>query len=133
MSKETRIEVITYEQERLNFFTKAMNLAQKRYNRLFKIFKDDPYLSEGTTMVSDAGREMHFYHDVVEMLENGYRKQSEGHWFILEYEYFTCSECGYYHPNGCDSTREAKENLADGKAPNYCPDCGAKMKGGDEE
>ena len=58
--------------------------------------------------------------------------KSEGYWFILEYEYFTCSECGYYHPNGCDSTREAKENLADGKAPNYCPDCGAKMKGGVE-
>ena len=58
----------------------------------------------------------------------GYRKQSEGHWFILEYEYFTCSECGYYHPNGCDSTREAKEKLADGKVPKYCSECGAKMK-----
>lgn len=62
----------------------------------------------------------------------GYRKQSEGHWFILEYEYFTCSECGYYHPNGCDSTQEAKENLANGKVPKYCSECGAKMKGGTE-
>ena len=61
----------------------------------------------------------------------GYRKQSEGHWFILEYEYFTCSECGYYHPNGCDSTKEAKEKLADGKVPSYCSECGAKMKGGE--
>lgn len=62
----------------------------------------------------------------------GYRKQSEGHWFILEYEYFTCSECGYYHPNGCDSTQEAKEKLADGKVPKYCSECGAKMKGGEQ-
>lgn len=60
------------------------------------------------------------------------RKQSEGHWFILEYEYFTCSECGYYHPNGCDSTKEAKEKLSEGIYPKYCSECGAKMKGGAE-
>ena len=62
----------------------------------------------------------------------GYRKQIEGHWFILEYEYFTCSECGYYHPNGCDSTEEAKEKLAEGNVPKYCSKCGAKMKGSAE-
>ena len=70
-------------------------------------------------------------HDVAETLViEGYRKQSEGHWFILEYEYFTCSECGYYHPNGCDSTKEAKEKLTEGVYPKYCSECGAKMKGG---
>ena len=68
--------------------------------------------------------------DAAEALYNaGYRKQSEGHWFILEYEYFTCSECGYYHPNGCDTTKEAKEKLAEGRYPKYCSECGAKMKG----
>ena len=71
--------------------------------------------------------------DKAEAIYNaGYRKQSKGHWFILEYEYFTCSECGYYHPNGCDSTQEAKEKLAGGKVPKYCSECGAKMKGGAE-
>lgn len=65
--------------------------------------------------------------------EQGYRKQKEGHWFILEYEYFTCSECGYCHPNGCDSTEEAKEKLAVGNVPKYCDECGAKMKGGEQE
>ena len=59
--------------------------------------------------------------------DGGYRKQKEGHWFILEYEYFTCSECGYYHPNGCDSTKEAKEKLAKGNVPKYCDECGALM------
>lgn len=66
------------------------------------------------------------------MTTKGYRKKSEGHWFILEYEYFTCSECGYYHPNGCDSTKEAKEKLAEGVYPKYCAECGAQMKGGAE-
>ena len=55
-----------------------------------------------------------------------------GHWFILEYEYFTCSECGYYQPNGCDSTKEAKEKLAEGKVPKYCAECGARMDGDEE-
>lgn len=55
-----------------------------------------------------------------------------GHWFILEYEYFTCSECGYYQPNGCDSTKEAKEKLAEGKVPKYCSECGARMDGDEE-
>ena len=63
-------------------------------------------------------------------VEAGYVKQSEGHWFIQEYEYFTCSECDYDHWNSCDSTKEAKERLANGDIPNYCPNCGAKMKGG---
>ena len=62
----------------------------------------------------------------------GYRKPSEGHWCIIEYEFFTCSECGHYHWNSCDSTAEAKERLAKGDAPNFCPNCGAKMKGGAE-
>ena len=113
MSKEMEIKVITYEQERLDFFTQAMNLAHKRYNMLFRMFKDNPYLSGGTTIVSDAGRESQFYHDVVEMLENGYRKQSEGEWVGLWD--FECSECGGYSEYRTD----------------YCPNCGAKMKGGE--
>lgn len=40
MTKETQIEVITYEEDRLAFFVKARELAQKRYNRVFKTFKD---------------------------------------------------------------------------------------------
>jgi hypothetical protein len=50
----------------------------------------------------------HDYERAKRLYNAGYRKQSVGHWFILEYEYFTCSNCGYYHPNGCDSTKEAK-------------------------
>ena len=80
MSKEKQIEVITYEQDRLYFFVDQVSLAQKKYDRLFKTFKDAPYLSEGAQFLSDAGRELQFYKDVVEMLDKGYRKQSEGEW-----------------------------------------------------
>lgn len=80
MSKE-QIEVITYEQDRLYFFVDQVSLAQKKYDRLFKTFKDAPYLSEGAQFLSDAGRELQFYKDVVEMLDKGYRKQE---WFSVD-------------------------------------------------
>jgi rubrerythrin len=59
----------------------------------------------------------------------GYRKERVGHWFIREYEFFTCSECGHDYWNSCDCTKEARERLAEGDTPNYCPNCGARMKG----
>ena len=52
-----------------------------------------------------------------------------GHWYIREYEFFTCSECGHDYYNGCDYTAQAKERLENGEHPNYCPNCGAKMDG----
>lgn len=54
-----------------------------------------------------------------------------GHWYIVEYEYFTCSECGNSFYNGCESTAEAKQRLKDGLYDNYCGHCGAKMDGKD--
>ena len=81
MNKEKQIEVITYEQDRLYFFVDQVSLAQKKYDRLFKTFKDAPYLSEGAQFLSDAGRELQFYKDVVEMLDKGYRKQE---WISVE-------------------------------------------------
>jgi hypothetical protein len=75
------IKITTYEEDRLYFFVDQVSLAQKKYNRLFKTFKDAPYLSEGAQFLSDAGRELQFYKDVVEMLENGYRKQE---WISVE-------------------------------------------------
>lgn len=64
-----QIEVITYEQDRLNYFTDLMKKAQERYKRLFKKHKDAPYASEEAQALSDAGRETHFLGDVVGMLE----------------------------------------------------------------
>ena len=81
MSKETQIEFIDYEQDRLMFFVNELSLAQRKYDRLFKTFKDAPYMSEGAVFLSDAGREVQFYKDVVEMLDKGYLKQE---WISVE-------------------------------------------------
>jgi hypothetical protein len=71
--------------------------------------------------------------DLAEQIFNaGYRKQSEGHWFIAEYEFFTCSECNYDYYNECSSTRQAKERLTRGCYPNFCPGCGANMTGAED-
>ena len=48
----------------------------------------------------------------------GYRKQSEGEW-IKDNNKRTCSLCGYLYYSNNDNF-------------NYCPNCGAKMKGGAE-
>lgn len=77
MSNEMEIKVTTYEEERLNYFERLMRESQYRYNRLFKRFKNAPIMSAEAQRLSDAGREVHFHGDVVEMLEKGYRKQSE--------------------------------------------------------
>ena len=59
----------------------------------------------------------------------GYRKQSEGEWIgeadgyadgELVYDVWYCSECNHCIDDGTDD--------AD-LLPNYCPNCGAKMKG----
>ena len=53
--------------------------------------------------------------------EKGYRKQSVGEWITggNELKNTTCSVCGYW------------VETPYGKTP-YCPNCGAKMKGGAE-
>ena len=162
-----QIEVITYEQDRLNYFTDLMNKAQERYKRLFKKHKDAPYLSDEAQALSDAGRETHFLGDVVELLEKGAGKQSEG----LANDIakicpdlvesgcggFNCIACltrqlehmGYGNQregewredvvafcNVCSSCRAMVDRYAikcnSGKL-HYCPNCGAKMKGADNE
>ena len=50
------------------------------------------------------------------------------HWFMFEYEYFSCSNCGVDIWNGCDSTAQAEQLLANKEVMfKYCPYCGAQM------
>lgn len=66
------IKEISYKDERLGFFADQRKLVQKRYDRLGKQIKpDEPYMSERRQFLDDCGRELSFYNDVVEMLENG--------------------------------------------------------------
>jgi hypothetical protein len=75
MNNDMEIKVTTYEEDRLNYFERLMRESQYRYNRLFKRFKNAPIMSAEAQRLSDAGREVQFHGDVVEMLEKGYRKQ----------------------------------------------------------
>jgi rubrerythrin len=54
----------------------------------------------------------------IKMSAKGYRKQSEGEW-IRTHHWVHCSKCGH-----CVNTNNVSIWLY-----NYCPNCGAKMKG----
>ena len=51
----------------------------------------------------------------------------KAYWFISEYEYLKCSNCGYDYYTGCESTREAEENYRKPIRMHFCPGCGRKM------
>ena len=72
------INETSYKDERLGFFADQRKLVQKRYDRLEKQIKpDEPYLSERRQFLADCGRELSFYNDVIEMLENDVVSKSE--------------------------------------------------------
>ena len=61
-----------------------------------------------------------------ELYNAGYRKQKEGEWINPDIWLKTmyCSICGAIAPVDCEKEEFYKSN--------FCPDCGAKMKGGAE-
>lgn len=65
-----RIKTVTYEEDRLCYFSEQRKIVLKRYNRLKRtkslmISSSD----ELDDQLSDLGRELSFYNDVIEMLE----------------------------------------------------------------
>lgn len=69
------IKEISYENERLNFFIDKKENVQKRYRRLEKAIKpDEPYLSDRRQLLSDCGRELSFYNDIISMLKEDIEK-----------------------------------------------------------
>ena len=74
----TEIKEISYKDERLGFFADQRKLVQKRYDRLEKQIKpDEPYTSERREFLSDLGRELSFYNDIIAILENDVASKSE--------------------------------------------------------
>ena len=69
------IREISYKDERLGFFVDQRRAVQKRYDRLERVItSDEPYMSERLQFLSDCGRELSFYNDVIEMLEEDMKK-----------------------------------------------------------
>lgn len=65
------IKTISYEEERLGFFIDQQKVVQRRYKRLEKsLFPDEPYLSEKRQLLSNCGRELSFYNDIINMLQS---------------------------------------------------------------
>lgn len=63
--------------------------------------------------------------------EQGYRKQSEGEWIAKKEMYRTPSAKNYYCSN-CEKNAIFDSFMGVSRITNYCPNCGAKMKGGAE-
>ena len=64
-----KIELITYQEQRFEFFVKQRELAEKRYKRAIKKTNpSDSYLSDEFILASEAGQELSFYNDIVVML-----------------------------------------------------------------
>lgn len=83
------MNMISYKDERLGFFADQRKLVQKRYDRLEKQIKpDEPYTSERREFLNDLGRELSFYNDVIEMLENGVIPKSDVEKIFEEIELF---------------------------------------------
>ena len=68
------------------------------------------------------------YNAVANYLVNkGYRKQSDGKWEKFEGERFICSNCAKVFGLGSTATIYDVKRVW-----KYCPNCGAKMSGGEE-
>jgi predicted RNA-binding Zn-ribbon protein involved in translation (DUF1610 family) len=78
----------------------------------------------------DTNKECYFVKQAKVLYKSGYRKERQGKWIRRENKSPTqteayCSMCG----------RDAVYQVADNRwqFENYCPHCGAKMKGADNE
>ena len=65
--------------------------------------------------------ESHFMRIAEHLYNAGYRRQSEGEWRLLRNMMCECSMC-----HDCFNYYSSTD------LPNFCPNCGAKMKGGGE-
>lgn len=64
------LKVITYEEDRMNYFLNQREKLQKKYDRLDREIKDDePYFSERRILLDDYVGQLSFLDDVIKMLE----------------------------------------------------------------
>ena len=119
MSKEKQIEGMA---RTLNYCCNEYDVNGRRIRNKCNSY-DCEYWSEDNFCCCSYGRK-----EAEALYNAGYRKQSEGEWErqqfksrikFLEYNDFTCTKCGENFEVG-----QGKEFM------HFCPNCGARMKGG---
>ena len=108
MDREKQIEEIAREMCHLSAECKTCQICNERYHG------DDDDLC-------------YFKCVAKEIVNHGYRKQIEGKWEKFEGERFICSNCAKVFGLGSTATIYDVKRVW-----KYCPNCGAKMKGGEE-
>lgn len=99
------------ELEQIEEIAKIIHDADKANRNTFPLFLGGCLAKHGASRTDAA----------VALYNEGYRKQSEGEW-IIKGDYLKimeCSACGFMAASIHEKTR-------------FCPNCGAKMKGGAE-
>lgn len=86
---ECRIEVITYEQSRLEYFKELQNRQKKRFEQFEKssAIKELPP-QERHYQLSKMGEVLQYYDDIVKMLEDCTQSEDTG------FAVFECRKCG---------------------------------------
>ena len=123
MSKDKQIEEISEKEKQ-----QVLELAKDLVPILDRYVDISPrqYASvEYSNKYRDMGVDIDLVGIVTDLLNTGYRKQSEGEWKDRK-----CSVCGSKVPIK-DDGEGFRWHISDYKSK-FCPNCGAKMKGGAE-
>lgn len=94
--------------------------AREEYSK-FKPFADDLRKAESWCELDGV---LNRYQTVKNLSQMGYRKQSVGEWHWIADDSPMCNICG----NVFDTNDDADAGLW-----NFCPNCGARMKGANNE
>ena len=94
---------------------------EKQINEMVRVMANGRFVEPDRKQIS-------LFADEAETLYNaGYRKQSKGKWEKFEGERVICSNCAKGFGLGSTATIYDVKRVW-----KFCPNCGAKMKGGDE-
>ena len=95
---------------------------EKQINEMARV------MANGRFIEPDRNQILLFAGEAETLYNAGYRKQSEGEWEKFEGERFICSNCAKVFGLGSTATIYDVKRVW-----KYCPNCGAKMKGGEQE
>lgn len=116
-----KLVTVTYAEDRLMHFEQERDRVRQEYETAVKERRNNekPYLWTETEL-SDAGRTLQFYDDVVAMLKGETDTRAHGRWINCRDGNATCNVCGARQRGVCDDDNEQR----------YCGGCGAIMDGG---